>query len=279
MSKRFIDTEIFNDSWFMNLPPNSKLFFIYLITNCDQAGIIDLNNRLAEFQTGIEGLANSLETIYKEFGEKRIIHLSENYYFLPKFVKYQYPNGLSDNVKAQKSVIDKLIEFNIDPVTLTKQLGNSYQTVQDKDKDKDKDKETLKGGVGEKSADEYFDPEIDIELVREISNYFGFSEIRNPDKFRQIFMFLNILETDGQADHFREQFTAYISYKEQSHEARFSFPRFLGSIDERYQDGGWNSRNWVYELKNQDPERNQRSSENLQNYNKKIIENLKNHVG
>ena len=33
MAKRFIDTEMFDDGWFMKLPINIKLGYIYLITN------------------------------------------------------------------------------------------------------------------------------------------------------------------------------------------------------------------------------------------------------
>jgi len=54
MAKRFIDTALFDDSWFMDLSVENKLFFVYLITNCDHAGIIDLNLKLAEFKTGIK---------------------------------------------------------------------------------------------------------------------------------------------------------------------------------------------------------------------------------
>lgn len=153
MAKRFIDTKLFYDSWFMNLSVEAKLFYVYLFTNCDHAGIIDLNIRLAEFQTGIKELANTYQTLTKQFGEKRFIPLGDNYYFLPKFILFQYSKGLSINVKAQKSVIDRLGEFNINIKTLNKELGNSYTTVQDKDKYKDRDKDKdldIKGGVGEK---------------------------------------------------------------------------------------------------------------------------------
>ena len=149
MAKRFIDTGLFNDSWFMNLSVNNKLFFIYLITNCDHAGIIDLNLRLAEFQTGIKDLANSYETIMEQFNG-RLIRIRENYHFIPKFVKYQYPNGLNENVKAQLSVMNRLNEFSIDYESVMQQLGNSLITVQDididkeKDIDKDKDKKSEK---------------------------------------------------------------------------------------------------------------------------------------
>jgi len=242
MAKRFIDTELFHDSWFMNLCPDYKLFYIYLITNCDFAGIIDLNIRLAEFLTGIKELGNSLETVWKEFGEKRVIYLTGNYYFLPKFIKYQYPNGLSVNVKAQKSVIERLQSFNLydnQNQTVSEQLGNSLITVQDKDIYKDKDKDILKGGMGG-----------NLDLINEIMDYYEFTEIRNPDKLRQTYQFVKILQSDEKLELFKEQFKAYKKYKEESKEIRHAFTNFLGSIENRYLDGGWNARNWTAEKTN-----------------------------
>ena len=149
MAKRFIDTGIFSDSWFSELSANNKLFYIYLFTQCDHAGVIDLNPKYAEFETGIKGLAKSLETVKGELGN-RLVSLRDNYYVLPKFLKFQYPKGLSPNVKAQLSVINRLNEFDLDLnslETLTKQLRESSLTPQDidKDKDKDKDKGVLRG--------------------------------------------------------------------------------------------------------------------------------------
>ena len=190
MAKRFIDTNLFTDSWFMNLPPESKLFYIYLITNCDHAGIIDLNIRLAEFQTGIKGLSNSLETVIKQFGEKRIFHIKENYYFLPKFVCYQYPNGLSNSVKTHISILERLDFFNVTKQynqTLRQGLGNSLITVQDKDidKDKDKDKDILKGGMGEK---------------------INFKNLQNIQWFESIIRFLEFKITSEDLEKYWEQY-------------------------------------------------------------------------
>ena len=158
MAKRFISTDIFSDSWFSELSPHNKLFYVYLFTNCDHAGVIDLNPRLAEFETGIKGLAKSYQTVTKQLGN-RLIRLRDNYYCLPKFVKFQYPKGLNTNVKAQLSVVNRLAEFDLDYnslLTVTKQLDNSSLTVQDKDIDKDIDIETDK--KKEKKSKEFIPP-------------------------------------------------------------------------------------------------------------------------
>ena len=141
MAKRFIDTGIFRDSWVSELSKNGKLFFVWLITNCDHAGVIDLHFKNAENETGIVGFRNSFETLKKEFGN-RLVWIRDNYYFLPKFVTYQYPKGLSESVKAQASVIAILRKhelFDNSLGTVKKEFNNSLITVQDKDKDKDKD--------------------------------------------------------------------------------------------------------------------------------------------
>ena len=140
MAKRFIDSEIFNDPWFMELKPTTKLLWIYLITNCDHAGIIDLNLRLAEFQTGITGLNKSWGTVNQELGN-RLIPLDEQYYFIPKFIDFQYPKGLSESVNAQRSVIERLRKHKIldeENRTVLEGLTNPLATDQDKDKDIDK---------------------------------------------------------------------------------------------------------------------------------------------
>lgn len=200
MAKRFIDTEMFNDSWFMNLSAEAKLFYIYLFTNCDHAGIIDLNNRLAEFQTGIKDLANTYQTLIKEFGEKRVIFLFDNYFLLPKFLSFQYGNTLNPNVKAQQSVIKRLSEFNINFKTLSKGLGNTLLSVQEKDididKDKDKDKD-IKGGVGEKidfknientqwfeSILRYLQFKIDMVRLMEYWNQYQVAMLADDDLYR-----------------------------------------------------------------------------------------------
>lgn len=90
--------------------------------------------------------------------------------------------------------------------------------------------------------------DIDIDLLNSIMEYFGFTEMRNPDKQKHLFHFLKILKTDNQTEYFREQFEAYRKFKAESKQIKHSFQNFLGTIEERYLDGGWNARNWQKEL-------------------------------
>lgn len=124
MAKRFIDTELFDDDWFMVLSSEAKLLWVYLITKCDHAGIIKINEKLCRVQTDIK----DLDIIIKELGN-RLVTVSEHLYFIPKFIEFQYPGFPKSKVRQQASVVTILQKYNLlDSLKLTvkKELSNSY---------------------------------------------------------------------------------------------------------------------------------------------------------
>lgn len=121
MAKRFISTELFDDEWFCDLSMNGKLFFIYYITKCDHAGVLRLNKRLCEFQTGIK----SLETVTQELGNC-LVSVRKDLYFMPNYLKFQYPDFPKSNVKQQDSAIKILKGLNL----WDERKNNCYLTVQ-----------------------------------------------------------------------------------------------------------------------------------------------------
>lgn len=124
MSKRFIDTGLFDDPWFMDLSIEGKLFWVYCITKCDHAGIIEINRRLAEFQTGI----NSLLTVIEELGN-RLLRIDERLFFIPKFLEFQYPGFPNSKVRQQQSAVSILTKYGFikdGKLTLNKELPNTY---------------------------------------------------------------------------------------------------------------------------------------------------------
>jgi len=138
MAKRFTDNNKWNDAWFMDLPSKYKLFWLYILDECDHAGVWKVNFKVAQFMIGEHLEVSEVKRYLKD----RLIEVNDEYWFLPKFLKFQYPKGLKPTVKAQESVINILIKHEL-ILTVKQQLGNSYLTVQDKDKDKDKDKDVL----------------------------------------------------------------------------------------------------------------------------------------
>jgi len=144
MAKRFIDTQLFDDPWFMDLSKDSKIFWIYLITKCNHAGIIELNERLFKFQTGLK----CLQTVIKELGN-RLVSVRDQYYFIPKFLDFQYPNFPNSKVKSQKSAMNILLKFNINidniqTVSEPLDKGYGYDTDNGNDNGNDSEKEKVK---------------------------------------------------------------------------------------------------------------------------------------
>jgi hypothetical protein len=125
MAKRFIDTGLFDDEWFSELKLQSKIFWIYFITKCDHAGFLKYNERLIKFQTGIQDLPETL----KEFSPNRVVRVSEQLLFSPKFVHYQYPHFPNCNFAAAKSAMQIMTKNGIDInsyLTVPELLPNSY---------------------------------------------------------------------------------------------------------------------------------------------------------
>ena len=130
MAKRFLDSSLFEKRWFRKLPSNIKLFYFYMLTKCDHAGMYDVDLELAEFQIGMD---IDKDNILKYIGE-HIEIIKDDKWFIKKFPEFQY-GVLNPKVKAHASVI-KILEKN----NCLKGFSNSLQRVQDKDKDKVKNK-------------------------------------------------------------------------------------------------------------------------------------------
>ena len=125
MAKRFIDTGLFDDPFFMELNTPQKVFFIYIITKCNHAGIFQFNKKLAEYQTGI----NDLTMIIESFNNYLIMVKKPYTYFIPKFIEFQYPKGLTSNKPAIVSVVEELKKYKL--------LNNDYTIIKDKEIDRD----------------------------------------------------------------------------------------------------------------------------------------------
>lgn len=147
MAKRFVDSRKFQDPWFRNLAPEYKCFWDYLICSCDHAGIWKVDFKLAEFCIG----AVIDETVALEVLNDRIVKVSKDKWFIPKFITFQYKN-LNRESKLFLSLKTMLLDIGYDEdylkglITLTKGLGKPFQRLKDKDKSKNKDKE---GVIGE----------------------------------------------------------------------------------------------------------------------------------
>ena len=136
MAKRFTDTGKWKKKWIRELSPEMKLFWFYLLDNCDHAGIWEVDIELAAFQIGIE----LDESIILNTFNRKIVTFKPGKWFIPKFIDYQY-GELNKSNRAHLSVIKILTKYK-----LYKGLTRGLQDPMDMDMelDKVKDKEGKK---------------------------------------------------------------------------------------------------------------------------------------
>jgi hypothetical protein len=136
MSKRFTATEKWLDPWFCSLTPIQKLFWMYLVDNCDHAGIWQVNWPLVKFHLGIDSID---KTVFKG----RITELSKDKWFMPKFIDFQYNGVLNPLNRTHASVIALLKKEGAykpltSPLQGVKGTGKVQVQVNTKDRIKDK---------------------------------------------------------------------------------------------------------------------------------------------
>jgi len=138
MAKRMTDTDKWKKPFIKSLPTELKLFYLYLLDDCDHAGIWHVDIEVAEIRLGVK--INS-DVALGCFGEKIIVFDGGSKWFIPDFITFQY-GELTEKNKMFKPVSSLLSKYNL--------MGHISPIYGGKDKDKVKDKEIVK----EKEAEE-----------------------------------------------------------------------------------------------------------------------------
>jgi len=130
VAKRYIDTQLYRHSWFRKLTPKIKCVWIYLMTNCDHAGIYDVDVELMSFMIGQKVTEKE---IFEHLGDQiSILKNGSSKWLLTKFVKFQY-GELKDTNNAHKSVLKQLNKYDID-LEASEALTRGSSAYKDKDK-------------------------------------------------------------------------------------------------------------------------------------------------
>mgnify|MGYP003147342888 CR=1 FL=1 len=117
MAKRFTDTEKWKKRFFKTLSCKHKLLWIYILDDCNHAGIWDVDLGVAGMRIG--ETFEEKETI-KIFEENIIIVDRGDKWYVPKFNEFQY-GELNPDSRVHKSVITILDKYGInfsDPKTV-----------------------------------------------------------------------------------------------------------------------------------------------------------------
>ena len=128
--KRFTETAKWEDSWFMDLSPTEKLFYMYILDRCNNCGVWEVNFRLAEFMVG---LPLNQKEILEKFKDR--IKLLENgkKWLIPKFIKFQY-GQLNPKCKPHLAVIKLLEKHNL--TTVFKDLIKGMDTLKEEEEER-----------------------------------------------------------------------------------------------------------------------------------------------
>ncbi len=110
MSKRFVDTELWQKEWFQDLSLKEKLLMKYVFESCDIAGVWNGNFKMASFIIGESVSIDDLKAINKKKHQFDI--LENNNIFVTDFIKFQY-GELSEKCKPHAKVISMLKHYGL----------------------------------------------------------------------------------------------------------------------------------------------------------------------
>ena len=261
---RAIQTCFWNDSWVIELTPEQKLFFLYLITNqrVSQCGVYEISKRIIEFETGFS--QDKIEKFLELFETKEKIKFNTltSELCIPNFSKYNY----SKSPLVRKHIIDELnlvkdkslIQYLYGIDTIYKEDVDHKDTSGQEKQPEKQPEEKLQQQTQQQTITSIED------LGSMILEYFGFSKVENNEKSEEIADFFNVLSQNNKIESLKVQFESYKTYKADSREKIHGFKAFLGRKSENYLDGGWCAENWCYKLERINESRNMHSPENNQ---------------
>lgn len=108
--KRFTETTIWDEDWFITMPANYKLLWIWIKDKCDHAGLWKPNLKNFEIINGEVDLDKAME-YFNTLDKERIRKLENGKFFLPGFFVFQYGKKLNNNNKVHQSV-QKILNSN-----------------------------------------------------------------------------------------------------------------------------------------------------------------------
>lgn len=144
MAKRFAATEIWDEDWFLEMPAGYKLFWFYMLSTCDHAGMFKVNLRSFSGLNGVKIKAD-IALGYFNNGKDRIRVVNQSVWLIEDFFVYQYGTTFNPNNRVHESVECIYGKAGIKMTSIRGLLD-----LKDRVKDKDKDKDNIsirKGGI------------------------------------------------------------------------------------------------------------------------------------
>jgi len=156
MPKRYTDTDKWKKIWFRKLKNDHKVFWMYVLDQCDHAGIWEVDFELASyFCNGIKEseIRKTFVKQYHEFDDGKR-------WFIKDFIEFQY-RGLDESNRVHNSVINILKRHGLYK-GLIRPLYEAKDIYKDKAQDKVKEKDKEKGKNSKKNQLKKIESELNI---------------------------------------------------------------------------------------------------------------------
>lgn len=109
MPERMTRTEKWGDPWFRKLKPAQKLLWLWMLDNCDIAGVVDIDIEKVHFETLAKGELN-------EDFDGRVIPLSGTRYWIRGFIEFHQKCGmdqLNPENRFHKAILRKIEQYGL----------------------------------------------------------------------------------------------------------------------------------------------------------------------
>ena len=104
MAFKFTNDKKWDDVWFSQLTMEEKVMFIYLCDKCDIAGFLEINEKIASIQTGVDDVRGTIESLSKS------VLYKDGYVWIKKYLKHQKNLPINLRNGAHKAIVKAIAE-------------------------------------------------------------------------------------------------------------------------------------------------------------------------
>ena len=162
MAFRQIHTKIWRDPWFLDLPPDHKLLFIYLFSNdsANLMGLYEISRRTICFETDLE--RSVVESALEQFAAAGKVFYEDHYIWIVNLFHYNANNPSSPKTQAHiRKTLDDMPDIPLKARMIwhyqeTEQVLDGYDTrsipfpqeqEQEQEQDQDQEQETKDAAI------------------------------------------------------------------------------------------------------------------------------------
>lgn len=128
MAIRYLDTGFFKSPFLRGLEGSLKSLYLYIITDCDGAGIWVKDLDIANIYIDAKVTEKQFDECFIKTG--KAVQVDTGKFFFPDFIEHQYPSGLSEKNPAHKNFILTLKKYDLVNKDLTVKFKGSSKGLQ-----------------------------------------------------------------------------------------------------------------------------------------------------